>query len=166
MGPAKGGVHKLQMFSREKYIEITKNIRPVRNFMIRNRDSHRLIFLIFLLRVKELVNSDCRFGFCMKNWLHSQLEMSRVLDFDPKIRNVQTLVPKNAISYHTSPAYYVLVMFLYILHDVCMFFVLFYYRINDVGCFYELSQQFVMKLYGFSRFVCYIRISCVFLRLS
>ena len=27
--------------------------------------------------------------------------MSRVLDFDPKIRNVQTLVPNNAISYHT-----------------------------------------------------------------
>ena len=29
--------------------------------------------------------------------------MSRVLDFDPKIRNVQTLVPKNAISYCMSP---------------------------------------------------------------
>ena len=31
--------------------------------------------------------------------------MSRVLDFDPRIRNVQTLIPKNAISYHTSPPY-------------------------------------------------------------
>ena len=31
--------------------------------------------------------------------------MSRVLDFDPKIRNVQTLVPKNAVSYHASPPY-------------------------------------------------------------
>ena len=77
----------------------------IRNFTIRNRDSHRLIFLNFLLRVKELVNSDCRFGFCMKNCIYSQLEMPRVLDFDPKLRNVQTLVPKNAISYHTSPPY-------------------------------------------------------------
>ena len=31
--------------------------------------------------------------------------MSRVLDFDPQIRNVQTLVAKNASSYHTSPPY-------------------------------------------------------------
>ena len=31
--------------------------------------------------------------------------MPRVLDFDPQIRNVRTLVPKNAISYHTSPPY-------------------------------------------------------------
>ena len=65
---------------------------------IRNRDSHRLILLNFLLRVKELVNSDCRFGFCMKNCIDGQLEMSRVLDFDPKLRNIQTLVPKHAIS--------------------------------------------------------------------
>ena len=33
----------------------------------RNRDSHRLIFLNFLLRVKEFADSDCRFGFCMGN---------------------------------------------------------------------------------------------------
>ena len=39
----------------------------IRIFTTRNRDSHRLIFLNFLLRVKELVNSDYRFGFCMKN---------------------------------------------------------------------------------------------------
>ena len=31
--------------------------------------------------------------------------MSRILNCDPKIRNVQTLVPKNAISYHMSPPY-------------------------------------------------------------
>ena len=41
----------------------------------------------------------------MKNCICSQLEMSRVLDFDPKIRNVQTLVPKNVISPLTSPPY-------------------------------------------------------------
>ena len=60
------------------------------------------MFLNFLLRVKESVNSDCRFGLCMKNCVYSQLEMSRVIDFDPTIRNVQTLVPKHA-TYHTSP---------------------------------------------------------------
>ena len=31
--------------------------------------------------------------------------MSRVLDIDPKIRNIQTLVPKNEISSHTSLPY-------------------------------------------------------------
>ena len=77
----------------------------IRNLAIRNRDSHRLMFLTFLLRVKELVNYDRRFGFCMKHRIYSQLEMSRDLDFDPNIRNVQTLVPNNAISYHTSPLY-------------------------------------------------------------
>ena len=34
----------------------------VRNLTIRNRDSCRLAFLNFLLWVKELVGSDCRFG--------------------------------------------------------------------------------------------------------
>ena len=63
---------------------------------MRNRDSHRSIFLDFLLRVKKLINSDRRFGFCMKNCIYGQLEMSRILDFDPRIGNVQTLVPKNA----------------------------------------------------------------------
>ena len=77
----------------------------MRNFTIRNRDSHRLIFLNFLLRVKELVDSDCRFGFCMKNCIYSQLDMSRILEFDQKIRNFKTLAPKNTISYHTSPPY-------------------------------------------------------------
>ena len=61
------------------------------------------LFLNSLLRVKKLVNSDCRFGFCMKNCIYSQLEMARALDFEPQIRNVQILVPNNAISYHTSP---------------------------------------------------------------
>ena len=75
----------------------------IRNLTIRNRDSRRLVFLNFLLRVKELVNSDCRFGFCMKNYIYSQLEMSRVLDVDLKIIHVQTLVAKNIISYHMSP---------------------------------------------------------------
>ena len=31
--------------------------------------------------------------------------MSRALNFDPTIRNVQTLVPKNVISFHTPPPY-------------------------------------------------------------
>ena len=78
----------------------------IRNLTIRNRDSHRLVFLNFLLWVKELVNSDCRFGFLMKNYIYSQLGMSRIPKFDQKIRNSQTLAPKSAISYPTSPPYY------------------------------------------------------------
>ena len=77
----------------------------IRNLTIRNRDSRRLIFLNFPLRVKELVNSDCRFGFLVKNSIYSQLDMSRILEFDQKIRNVKTLAPKNTIYYHTSPPY-------------------------------------------------------------
>ena len=65
----------------------------IRNFTIRNRDSRRLIFLNFILRVKELVNSDCRFGFYMKNCIYSQLDMSRIPKFGPKIRNPQSLAP-------------------------------------------------------------------------
>ena len=38
----------------------------IRNLTIRHRDSRRLVFLNFLLRLKELVNSDCRFGFLVK----------------------------------------------------------------------------------------------------
>ena len=34
---------------------------------IRSRDSDSLIFTNILLREKEVVNSDCRFGCCMKN---------------------------------------------------------------------------------------------------
>ena len=75
----------------------------IRNITIRNRDPRRLIFLNFLHRVKELVNSDCRFGFCMNNCIYSQLEWSRILEFGPTITNSQTLVPKKAISYHMSP---------------------------------------------------------------
>ena len=37
--------------------------------------------------------------------MYSQLEMSRVIGFDPKIRNIQNLVPKNTISYRMSPPY-------------------------------------------------------------
>ena len=77
--------------------------RIIRNFTIRNRDSRRLVFLNFLLRVKDLVNSDCRFGFLVKNCIYSQLEMSRILNSEPKIRNFQTLMPTNAISYRMSP---------------------------------------------------------------
>ena len=73
----------------------------MRNLTIRNRDSRRLISLNFLLRVKELVDSDCRFGFYMKNCTYSQLEISRIPNFSPKIRNSQTLGLKSAISYHT-----------------------------------------------------------------
>ena len=75
----------------------------IRNLTIRNRDSRRLVFLKFLLRVKELVNSDCRFGFLVKNLIYSQLKTSRILDSDPKIGNFHTLGSKNAISYRMSP---------------------------------------------------------------
>ena len=57
----------------------------IRNLTIRNRDSRRLVFLNFLLWVKELVNSDCRFGFLVKNCIYSQLDMSRIPKFDPKM---------------------------------------------------------------------------------
>ena len=70
-------------------------IRPpgpkmIRNLMIRNRDSRRLKFLNFRPWVKELVNSDCRFGFLVKNCIYSQLNMSRIPKFGPKIRNSQS----------------------------------------------------------------------------
>ena len=77
----------------------------IRHFTIRNRDSRRLVFLNFLLRVKELVNSDCRFGFLVKNCVYSQLDVLRILEFGQKIRNSKTLAQKNAISYHMSPPY-------------------------------------------------------------
>ena len=35
MGPAKGGVHKLQIFCREKYIEKLQNILPKRSLNAR-----------------------------------------------------------------------------------------------------------------------------------
>ena len=76
-----------------------------RNFRRRNRDSRRRVFLKFLCRVKELVNSDCRFGFLVKSCIYSQLDTSRIQKFDPKIRNFQTLGPKNSISYRMSPPY-------------------------------------------------------------
>ena len=59
--------------------------RIIRNFTIRNRDSRRLVFLNFLLWVKELVNSDCRFGFLVKNCIYSQLDMSRIPKFGQKM---------------------------------------------------------------------------------
>ena len=71
----------------------------IRNLVIRNRDSRRPLFLNFPARVKELVNTDCRFGFCMKNYIYSQL------DFDTRIRHVQSLVRKNVFSYGMSPPY-------------------------------------------------------------
>ena len=71
----------------------------------KTRDSRGLAFLNFLLRVKESLNSDRGFGFCMKNSICSQLEWSRIPKSAPKIRNFQTLVPTNAISYHMSPPY-------------------------------------------------------------
>ena len=44
-------------------------------------------FLNFRPWVKELANSVCRFGFLVKNSICSQLDMSRIQKFDPKIRN-------------------------------------------------------------------------------
>ena len=77
----------------------------IRNLTIRNRDPRRLIFLNFPLRVKESVDSGCRFGFYMKNCRYSQLDMSRIQNSGQKIRNSQTLAQKSAISYHMSPPY-------------------------------------------------------------
>ena len=79
--------------------------RIIRNCTIRNRDSRRLVFLNFLLRVKESVNSDCRFGFLVKNCIYGQLDMSRVQKNGPKIRKSETLTTTNAISYDMSPPY-------------------------------------------------------------
>ena len=66
----------------------------LRNLMIRNRDSRRSAFLNFLLMVKDLVNSDYRFGFLAKNCVYSHLDMSRISNFGPKIRNSWTLAQK------------------------------------------------------------------------
>ena len=76
----------------------------IRNLTIRNRDSRRLIFLNFLLWVKDLVNSDCRFGFYMKNCIYSQLDMSRILNFGQKINLPDSRTEKyNLLSYDPSP---------------------------------------------------------------
>ena len=63
----------------------------IRNLTIRNRDSRRLVFLNFLLRVKDLVNSDCRFGFLVKNCIYSQLDMSRIPKYAQKLIVVEFL---------------------------------------------------------------------------
>jgi hypothetical protein len=55
----------------------------IRHFTMINRDASRSIFLNFIVRVKELVISDCRFEICIKNCIYSQLEMSRILICDP-----------------------------------------------------------------------------------
>ena len=62
-----------------------------------------LFFLCFGLWTAELLNFNLKIGFLIKNCIYGQLEMSRILNSDPKIRNVQTLVLKNAISYRMSP---------------------------------------------------------------
>jgi hypothetical protein len=56
----------------------------MRNPEIRNRDTSRLFLLNFPAGAKGLINSDCRFRFCMKThiiyiyiYVYSQLEMSR-----------------------------------------------------------------------------------------
>jgi hypothetical protein len=59
---------------------------------MRNRDSQGLVSLNALLRMQELVNSHCRCGFCMNKCIYSKLEMSRILNCDPEIRNFQILV--------------------------------------------------------------------------
>jgi len=53
--------------------------------------------------VKELLNSERRFRFCMKNFIYSQLGWSRILKSGSKMRNFQTLVPTDTISHHMSP---------------------------------------------------------------
>ena len=64
-----------------------------------------LFFLFFGLWTAELLNFDLKIGFLIKNCIYGQLEMSRILDSDPKIRNFQTLGPNNAVSYRMSPPY-------------------------------------------------------------
>ena len=46
--------------------EILRCIHIIRNITIRNLDSSRSAFLTFPDRLKELINSHCRFRFCMK----------------------------------------------------------------------------------------------------
>ncbi len=75
----------------------------IRNFTIRNRDSRRLVFLNFLLWVKELVNSDCRFGFLLKNCIYRQLDMSRIRNFGQKHKKFPGSRSESAISYRMSP---------------------------------------------------------------
>ena len=58
-------------------------------FTIGNRDSHRLFFLIFLLRVKEFINYDCRFGVCMKNCMYSHVGMSRIPTFNTRSKKIR-----------------------------------------------------------------------------
>ena len=83
----------------------------IRNHTIRNRDPRFfniflvLFFLFFGLWTAELLNFNLKIGFLIKNCIYGQLEMSRILNFDPKIRKFKTLAPKNTISYHTSPPY-------------------------------------------------------------
>ena len=54
---------KILKKSQKSYLKKSPNLKN----LIKNRDSRRSVFLDFLLRVKEFVNSDCRFGFLVKN---------------------------------------------------------------------------------------------------
>ena len=69
----------------------------MRTFYDKNRDYRNLFFLMFFLWVKDL---ECRFGFLLKNLIHSQLEMSKIPKFVSKKRNSQTLGQKSLTSYH------------------------------------------------------------------
>ena len=79
----------------------------MRTLAVSIRDSYAslmgFVLLSFPLRVKALADFDCTSAHSDSARQAVKLEMSRVFDFDPEIRNVQTLVPKNTISYHTSP---------------------------------------------------------------
>ena len=87
----------------------------IRNLRIRNRDPHSLIFLNFLLWVKELVNADCRFGFLVKNCAYSQLVMSRIPKFGPNIRNLpDSRIEKCHFLSYVSTVYIHIYIYIYI----------------------------------------------------
>ena len=105
----------------------------IRNLTIRNRDSRRLFFLKFLLRAKELVNSDCRFGFLVKNCIYSQLDMSRILKFGQQIISSKALAPKHAIPYRMTPPLCMHDVFdcVFTLRNGCYF--VYYQRVGQLG---------------------------------
>jgi len=63
-------------FNKNQNAAISKNCEHIKNY----------VFFHFLIRVKELVNSDCRFGFYAKTCVCSQLDMSGIQKFDPRVQ--------------------------------------------------------------------------------
>ena len=60
------------------------------------------VFLNFLLWVKELVDSDCTFGFLMTSCRYGQLDMSTLSKFDPNIPYKQIIIFINLVNVNFS----------------------------------------------------------------